>query len=202
MAMSELKQMLLKQELAKIGFPDAVYIPESDKIKVQPDNERLPFIDDEGAIWYGTEHDNFVKDTIRPLVDRVNELTAAQEKKTAMPSIITPKNDAMIMSNFRIRKRTFEGKHYPAMNDNPVTSKYYPSKKYAVLYDVEGYSHNPVVKCYRTKREAEADIAQMKGEPASGKTSLLGDLREKEKEVKARPAPAAKPPGRNAEAIE
>ena len=85
MAMSELKQKLLQYELKQIGFPNAVYIPESDKIKIQSDNDRLPFINDVGDISYGTEHANFVRNTLRPIVDRVNETVSAWEKSQDMP---------------------------------------------------------------------------------------------------------------------
>ena len=85
MAMTELKQKILLHELAKLGFPDAVYISESDKIKVQPDNDRLPFISDAGGINYGAEHEQFVRNTLRPIVNGVNESVAAWEKARAVP---------------------------------------------------------------------------------------------------------------------
>jgi hypothetical protein len=85
MAMSELKQKLLRYELAKTGFPDASYIPESDKIKIQPDNGRMPEISGADEIMYGAEHADLVKDTIKPIVDRVNETVSAWEKSQAAP---------------------------------------------------------------------------------------------------------------------
>lgn len=83
--MSEFKQLLLRYELAKIGFPDARYIPEIDKVKVQPDNNRMPEINGEGNIRYGTEYENIALHTLRPLVDNVNEAIAAWEKSRAVP---------------------------------------------------------------------------------------------------------------------
>lgn len=85
--MSELKQRLLIEELAKIGFDKAYYIPDSDKVKINPDDERLPFIDNENNIWYGTEHDKFVKSTIRPLVDKVTEIVSAWDNSKDAPLI-------------------------------------------------------------------------------------------------------------------
>lgn len=63
----------------------------------------------------------------------------------------------MNISNVNIVKRTFEG-----INDNPITSKYYPSKKYAVVYDIEGYAHNPSVHCTTTKKNAQLYIDELK----------------------------------------
>jgi len=85
MAMSDLKQKLLLYELARVGFPDAIYIPESDKIKVQSDNDRLPFINDAGDISYGTEYIYLATSTIRPLVEKVNESVAVWEQSNYLP---------------------------------------------------------------------------------------------------------------------
>ena len=85
MAMSELKQKLLQYELKRIGFPDAEYIPAADQIKIQPDNDRMPAINNTGDIHFGSEHHDFVFDTLKPLVDSVNEAAAAWEKSQAMP---------------------------------------------------------------------------------------------------------------------
>jgi hypothetical protein len=83
--MSDLKQRIYKQELAKIGFPNAEYKQNSGKIKIEPKNDRMPDINNDGDIHYGTEHDQLVKDTIRPVVDRVNEITAAWEHSRPVP---------------------------------------------------------------------------------------------------------------------
>lgn len=68
----------------------------------------------------------------------------------------------MNIENVKIVKRTFEGKENPEANDNPVTSKYSPSKKYALVYDIEGYCHNPQVHCVRTKKDAEHILEMLK----------------------------------------
>jgi len=83
MPMTELKQQLLLGELAKIGFTEAYYIPESDNIKIQPDNDRMPFIRGDDMIFYGTEYDSLVQETIRPLVSKVNDMIAGREKALA-----------------------------------------------------------------------------------------------------------------------
>jgi hypothetical protein len=60
------------------------------------------------------------------------------------------------ISNIQIIKRTFEG-----INDSPITSKYYPSKKYAVSYDIKGYEYNPSIQCVTTKKDAGYYIEQL-----------------------------------------
>lgn len=85
MPMSDLKQRFLLQELAKIGFRDAYYLPESDHIKVQPGNTRMPYINGDGNISYGAENNDFVRNTIRPLVLKVDEIVGAWEKAQPMP---------------------------------------------------------------------------------------------------------------------
>ena len=85
MAMSEIKQKLFQYELKKIGFPDAEYIPASGKIKIQPDNNRMPVINDGGEISFKNESRDFVFDILNPLVDSVNEAAAAWEKAQAVP---------------------------------------------------------------------------------------------------------------------
>lgn len=51
-------------------------------------------------------------------------------------------------------KRTFEGKDNPQANDNPITSKYMPSKKYAMFYECEEFNQ-PYITLYKTKKLAE-----------------------------------------------
>lgn len=70
----------------------------------------------------------------------------------------------MIITNITIHKRTFEGVTDDTKNDNPITSKYRPSRKYAVSYDIEGYEHNPNVRCVVTKRDALALVDRLKSE--------------------------------------
>ena len=69
----------------------------------------------------------------------------------------------MVVTNINIHKRTFEGATDPSKNENPITSKYYTNNKYAVSYDVEGYEHNPHVRCFRTKKDAEQYVDELKG---------------------------------------
>lgn len=66
------------------------------------------------------------------------------------------------ITNIRIVKRTFEGRNDESKNDNPVTSKYSPSKKYAILYDLIGYDYNPICECVDNNEIAELTVAQMK----------------------------------------
>jgi hypothetical protein len=85
MAMPEVKQKMLQYELAKLGYPDAVYKPESDIIMIHPNNDRLPYINDAGDIHFGSEHGNFVTYTLRPIVEEVNEAYTAWEQSKAVP---------------------------------------------------------------------------------------------------------------------
>ena len=66
------------------------------------------------------------------------------------------------ISNVQVHKRTFEGETDPSKNDNPITSKYYRSCKFAVSYNIEGYEHL-VVTCKRTKKDAIAYVEKLKG---------------------------------------
>ena len=52
----------------------------------------------------------------------------------------------------QIVRRTFEGKDDPTKNDDPVTSKYYTSQRYAVV--CMQYGNRRVYTC-RTKQEAQ-----------------------------------------------
>ena len=61
------------------------------------------------------------------------------------------------ITNINIHKRTFQGP-----NDNPITSNYLRSKKYAVSYDVGGYEHNPLVHCVTCKKDALKLIENLK----------------------------------------
>jgi hypothetical protein len=83
--MTDVKQKLMLIELGKAGFPNAEYVPEAEIVMVQPDNDRMPQIIDEGGIRYGREHDHMATKIIRPIVDRVNELAAAWENAPAAP---------------------------------------------------------------------------------------------------------------------
>lgn len=92
--MSEIKQGVLKYELAQIGFPDAKYfseirkpdgITEPDKIRINPNDIRMPEINNAGDIRYGREYDSLAVSTIKPLVDKVNEIVAVWEHSRAIP---------------------------------------------------------------------------------------------------------------------
>lgn len=55
-------------------------------------------------------------------------------------------------------KRTFEGVKNPEKNNNPITSKYSPSKKYALVFDVQfehGGISKDIVETYETKKLAQ-----------------------------------------------
>ena len=64
----------------------------------------------------------------------------------------------MIITNIGVYKRTFEGKDNPFANDNALTSKYYPSKKYLLRYTIEGYLYT----CDRTYTKKSDAIKTMK----------------------------------------
>jgi hypothetical protein len=94
MAMSGLKQRLLKIELAKLGFRDAQYSAEQDAVLVNPADERMIRITDCGEIFFYGEHDALLRQIIQPAVERINEMTAAWDKAPAAP--------LKDLSNFRI----------------------------------------------------------------------------------------------------
>jgi hypothetical protein len=85
MAMPELKQKMLISALAQIGYPEAAYNPATDRVNVQAGNDRMPVINSNGDIRYGIEYGNISMNTIRPLVDAVNESYAAWDNSKAMP---------------------------------------------------------------------------------------------------------------------
>lgn len=85
MAMSELKQRLLRIELARIGFTEAAYSENQKLFLICPSDERIPKIRDNGDIQYGTEFDPIVISAICPILDRVNEIVAAWERSPNLP---------------------------------------------------------------------------------------------------------------------
>jgi hypothetical protein len=85
MAMSELKQRLLKIGLARLGFRDAAYNAEQDIFYVNPSDERMPRIYDNGDIHFGCEHNRLVKHEIQPAVSIAAEQATAWEKAPAVP---------------------------------------------------------------------------------------------------------------------
>ena len=56
------------------------------------------------------------------------------------------------IKNPQIVRRTFEGLTNPEKNNDPVTSKYYTSQRYAVVCEQYGRRH---VETFRTKGEAQ-----------------------------------------------
>ena len=80
MAISELKQRLLIIELAKIGYRDAQFSEKHDALLLDPKNERMPKIQDNGDIHFGSEYDHLVRNQLQPIVDRVNEIAAAWDR--------------------------------------------------------------------------------------------------------------------------
>lgn len=84
MAMSELKQRLLKIELARLGFREARYDAEHDAMLVNPSDERVMRINDEGVSYYA-EHDLLVIHQIKPLADKVKEMVSAWERGQSVP---------------------------------------------------------------------------------------------------------------------
>ena len=85
MAMSELKQRLLRIELARLGFREAAYDAERELFLVCPSDDRMPKIRDDGDIQYGTEFDHIVISKISPVLDRINEIVAAWERAPNLP---------------------------------------------------------------------------------------------------------------------
>jgi len=103
MAMSELKQKMLIHGLARAGYPNAAYSPETDRVNVQADNDNMPAINDNGDIRHGIEYYNIAFNEIRPVVDTVNESYAAWETSKTMPfenrkqfRVLAEHNDIML----------------------------------------------------------------------------------------------------------
>jgi len=83
MVMSELKQRLLKIELARLGFPDTQYDNERGLL-INPSNERVMRVMNNGEISYYGEHDYIVLNHIFPAVKKINEAVAAWENAPAV----------------------------------------------------------------------------------------------------------------------
>lgn len=56
-----------------------------------------------------------------------------------------------VITDIVVVRRTFEGKNDPTKNDDPVTSKYMPSHKVAVVYMKNG---EKFVQTFATKADA------------------------------------------------
>ena len=67
----------------------------------------------------------------------------------------------LTISDIRLHKRTFEGKTDDSKNYCAITSKYTPSYRYAVSYDIEGYIHNPMVDIFVSKKDALSHIDRL-----------------------------------------
>jgi hypothetical protein len=79
-------QKLMLHELAKNGFPQAEYAPESGAIKIPVDGAERPIlITADGGIRYMAESRDVVMDTLKPLVDGVTEMTNAWNHARDMP---------------------------------------------------------------------------------------------------------------------
>ena len=145
MPMSELKQRLLKIEFAKIGFPDAVFSVEHSAVLINPTDERMPKIKDNGDIHYGSEYDSLVSSQIRPIVSRVNEITAAWEKAPAVPF-----ED---ISRFRILSE-YNGAALAARDDSEYGLDYclkFVTWRYN--YERTGFEHGNYTTDYDTAKE-------------------------------------------------
>jgi len=62
--------------------------------------------------------------------------------------------------DFKVLKRTFEGRVDKTKNDNALTSEYMPSKKYIAFYNVQ-WEHggiSEIKECYTSKKEAIEDM--------------------------------------------
>lgn len=59
------------------------------------------------------------------------------------------------ITDAKIMRRTFEGKTDPSKNDDALTSKYYTSKKYLLMYKCTEYGDVYVNDAYETKNLAE-----------------------------------------------
>ena len=143
MAMSEMKQKLLLYELAKIGFREAAYMPETDQMKIQPDNDRMPVINDAGEITYKSEQRDFVYNILSPLVDGVNEVAAAWERANPVPF----EN----LSQFRVLADY--GKAMLAARDDTELGRglYFATWQYD--YNRTGLEHGHYMEDYKTAKE-------------------------------------------------
>jgi hypothetical protein len=54
-----------------------------------------------------------------------------------------------------VLRRTFEGKTDPSKNNDALTSKYYPSKRYLLRYQCTEYGDHVVTESHTTKKLAE-----------------------------------------------
>ena len=190
--MSELKITLFQYELKKAGYPNAVYVPETDSIRVNPNDERTPSIADNGDILYGKEHRDFVDTILKPLVSRINEVVSAWEAAKTVPfenlsnyRVLMEYNNVMLAA--RDDTGGNRGLHF-------VTWEY--------DYNRNGLNHGHYTEDYDS---AKADFAVRAGlietdmvvtpekaaldnesrQTGGRKPSILADIEQSEKEVKA-----------------
>jgi len=145
MAMSELKQRLLKIELAKIGFPDAVYNAECGFIQIDPVDYRMPKVYNNGDIGYGSEYDILVKEQINPIVKMVNEIVAAWERGS--------NNPVEDVSKFRILNE-YNGVVLAARDDSELGFGHgFEFVTWRYTLDREGFEHGNYTTDYETAKE-------------------------------------------------
>ncbi|MDR2695623.1 MAG: hypothetical protein LBC79_04510 [Deltaproteobacteria bacterium] len=82
--MSELKQRLLKNELARLGFQDAQYDKKQDAMLANPSDKRAIVIKDDASVSYYAEHDH-LSFGIHAAAEKVNEVAAMWERAPAVP---------------------------------------------------------------------------------------------------------------------
>ncbi|MDR1320681.1 MAG: hypothetical protein LBK56_04550 [Gracilibacteraceae bacterium] len=95
MAMSELKQRLLKAAFARFGFFKAQYDEKQDAVLANPADAHVMGVKDDGSVFYYAEHDHLAYE-IRRAAEKIGEIVAAWEKAAA-----NPVEDSSV-SNFRI----------------------------------------------------------------------------------------------------
>jgi len=97
MAMSPLKQQLLKEELARLGFPEAKYSPKEDAMLVNPSDKNVMKVLNSGCTTYYREHVD-IGNAIRTVSEKVNEIISAWEN--AMPIPIERLNHHRILAEY------------------------------------------------------------------------------------------------------
>ncbi len=99
MAMPEQKQKLFLFELARNGFHDAAYDPETGRISLQPDRPQPIQIDDSGSVFYTMEDRDLALGMVRALSESVNEAIAAWDRGQPVPTGNVPEFRVMAEYN-------------------------------------------------------------------------------------------------------
>ena len=184
MRMTELKQKFLKYELKQAGFTNAEYIAESDAFKVQPNDDNILTIYNNGEIQFKDKYYELAVNTIIPIVSKVNEIIRAWEKSPPMPF--------KDVSNFRLLAE-YNNVVLAARDDNDkgygfhfVTWEYGYNRN-GVCYghyttDYIGAKEDFAIRSGLVKKEKLVSLKQEKNKKSS-KSSVLTDLDEKKKEV-------------------